>query len=263
MVGGAHHDDRDAQRVRDARDPGPAPAPVPPQHDPAPQGPPHMEARHGRVLIGEPPEAARRAGVRAPPAVRPVLRHGVDEPLARLQEPRRARGQEGEADEADERGDHQPGAQEAVVRRAALVDPDEDRRGDQVVERRVREVGGYAEHRVVGEEPVERMFQVYPQKLLYMEDGQPVVDGVTHLAPGEQPARRVEDVHHGYEGELGPPARPLPECGGVGHRDALLCSGGQTSAHATVRCTRNPPHTALRLPVNTAFACGYVRGCGV
>ncbi len=252
MVGGAHDDEGDHQRIADARDLRPGGAPVPPQHGPAPQGPAHVEARHGRVLIGQAAQAARGTGVAAPPAVRRVLLHRVDEAVTGLEQPRRARGEEGESDETDERGDHQPGAHPAVVVGAAPEEPDQKRGREQVVQRGVREVRGYADPGVPGEEPVERVLEVYSKRFFKIEDRQAVAHGILHIASDQQPAHRVQPVHHGYQGQFGPPARPLPQWCGAVHPDGSplfqATKQARMQPYGVRRIARTPPRGFTQSP---------------
>lgn len=238
MVGGAHHDDRGHQRVDDAGHLRRPRAAVAPQHHPAPQRPAHVQARHRRVLVRHPAQAARRARLAAPPAVRAVVRHRVDEAVARVQQPGRAGGQQGEADETDERGGHQPGAGGPVAHGARAEDPDQEHRGDQVVQRRVPEVGRYADPGLTGEEAVERVLRVEEQRLLYAQDRQAVVDGVGDVAPYHEAAGGVAGVDEDDERQLGPPAQPSLR----GRRDRL---GARWLG--VPQTDRPPPSSRLRL----------------
>ncbi len=208
MVGGAHHHDDGHQRVDDPRRPRQARAAVLPQDHPAPQRPAHVQARHRGVLVGHAAQAARRARLAAPPAVVAVLRHRVDEPVGGRQQPGRARRQQREADQTDERRGQQPGAGRAVAHGAEPEHPYEQDRRDQVVQRRVPEVGRYAEPGLAGEEAVERVLRVQAQELLDAQDRQAVVDGGGDVPAREQTARGVGAVHQEDQRQLRPPAQP-------------------------------------------------------
>ncbi|MDH6702272.1 hypothetical protein P3T26_006774 [Streptomyces sp. MAA16] len=251
MVGGAHDHDGGEQRVGEGEGLRGAVAAEAPEHDPAPQRPADVQARHRRVLVGHAAEAAGRAGLAAPPAVGAVLGHGVDEAVAGGEQPGRAGGQQGEADQTDEGGRHQPGAGGPVAHRAGAEEPDQDGGRDQVVQGRVPEVGRDAEPRLTGEEAVERVFGVEVQGLLDAQDRQAVVDGGLHVAAGEEPARRVAGVDQQDQRQLGPPAQSGPRRLGaryLGRRHPIALP------HSFSRGARRSGWPTLRRPRRSRWA---------
>ena len=181
---------------------------------------------------------ARRARLAAPPAVRAELRHRVDEALTGVEEPWRAGRQKREADETEERGEHQPGARGPVPGGAAAEEPDEDGRSDEIVQRGVREVGGDAEGGGLGEEAVQGVLGVQVECLLGPEYRHAVVDGGRHIAAGEQPAGRVRHVDHGDQRQFGPPAGPMAEARCTASERSPSCVQATLGQRSTVRCMR-------------------------
>ncbi len=248
MVGRAHDHERGPERIADREDLGEPGAAVAPQHHPAPQRPADVQARHRRVLVGHPAHAARCTRLGAPPAVRAVVRHGVHEPVTGGEQPGRAGGQQREADQADERGRHQPGAGPPVVLGAGPEQPDQERGRDHVVQRGVPEVRRHSEPGLAREQPVERVLRVEVQGLLEAQDRQAVVDGGGDVTAGEEPAGRVAAVDQEDQGQLGPPAQPGSRghlgarCLGLRHPIALpllrAARPGGRPCHFTVSVSR-------------------------
>ncbi len=215
-----------------------------------------MQAGHRRVLVGHPAQPARRARPLPPPAVRAVLRHRVDEAVARVQQAGRAGRHQREADQAQQRGVHQPDAGRPVQRRPAPEHPYEDGRGDRVVQGGVREVGGYAEGGGAGEETVQRVLGVEVQRLFEPEDRQAVVDRGRHVAADQEPAHRVQRVDHRDQRQLGPPAGPMTGRGlrvggrrdGVRHPVALPKVRAADGERSTVRWPRAPVPAGAPFP---------------
>jgi len=209
---GDHDDDQDT-RIGD-RERAPGSRSEAPHLDRAPERPAEVHGGHRGVLVCRVPDAARRRGGRAPPAVVRVRTHHVDDAQV-WDQPGRCHREGGVADEGERGGQDQGPVAPPVRPPPATASSQQDRRCGDVVQQRVVVAGGDGQHRGRLEPLVERKLEVGEDRPLPGQQSVGVLNrdlGAcrrqrSHDVVGHEEQNQNRQLHHGGPGEARPHQR--------------------------------------------------------